>query len=79
MAQFLFALGLLIASYFISAMMAPKPVKPKPALLSDFDIPQIEEGTPQCVVFGDVWIPDWMVLWYGDYRTSPIMSDVGGK
>lgn len=43
-----------------------------PAALEDFQFPQSSEGTPQCVVFGDVWIKDWMVLGVGNYRTSPI-------
>lgn len=76
--QFLFALALLVASYFIQSLITPKSTKPERASLKDFDFPQVEEGTPQIVVFGDVWIEDWLVLWYGNYRTSPIKAD-GGK
>lgn len=75
----IFAIGMLIASYMITAMITPKPETPKPASLTDFDFPQIDEGTPQCVVFGDVWIPDWMVLWYGNMRTSPVKNDQAQK
>lgn len=75
----IFAIGMLIASYFISAALTPKPIKPERASLEDFDYPRIEEGTPQCVIFGDVWIPDHMVLWYGNLRTSPVKSEEGGK
>jgi len=74
---FLFAIALMIASYAISALMQPKPTKPKPASLDEFEFPQINEGTPQAVVFGDVWSPDWFILWYGNYRTSPIKSSTG--
>lgn len=70
--QFIFALVLLVASYVITTLTAPKPVQPKPAAFEDFDFPQVDEGTPQMVVFGDVWIEDWMVLWYGNYRSEAI-------
>ncbi len=73
--NFIFAIALLVVSYAITALMTPKPSVPKPALMEDFDLPQIDEGTPQAVVFGDVWTPDWLVLWYGDLRSSPIKSN----
>lgn len=43
----------------------------------DFSFPQFEEGTPQCVFFGDNYTPDWMVLSYGNYRTQPIKTKSG--
>ena len=72
--QFIFAIGMLIASYAISSSLAPKPTKPERASLGDFDFPQVTEGTPQSVIFGDVWIEDWTVLWYGNMRTSDVKS-----
>ncbi|CAB4162470.1 hypothetical protein UFOVP786_56 [uncultured Caudovirales phage] len=51
----------------------------KPAALEDFEFPQSAEGTPQTVVFGDVWIEDWTVAWYGDYRTESITASSAGK
>lgn len=72
--NFLFAIGLLLASFAIQAMITPKTHPPKRSSLSDFDFPQVDETTPQCVVFGDVWIPDWEVLWYGNMRSSAIKS-----
>lgn len=73
--NFIFAIGLLLASFVLQAMATPKTNDtPKRSSLSDFDFPQIDETTPQCVVFGDVWIPDWMILWYGNMRSSPIKS-----
>lgn len=77
--NFIWAIGMLIASYAIQAIMTPKPEKPKPAALDEFEFPQIDEGTPQCVVFGDVWIPDWHVLWFGNLRTSEIKSESAKK
>lgn len=78
---FLWAIGAMVASYAITVLLMPKPKpqKPKPAAFEDFDFPQAEEGTPQAVVFGDCWTPDWIVLWYGNYRTSSIKSGGGGK
>lgn len=51
----------------------------KPASLEDFDFPQSAEGTPQIVVFGDVWIEDWTVAWYGNYRNEAITASSAGK
>lgn len=76
---FIWAIGLLVASYLIQVALMPKPEKPKPAALEDFDFPQVDEGTPQSVVFGDVWISDWHVLWFGNLRTSEVKSSSGGK
>jgi hypothetical protein len=75
----LWAIGLLIASWLLQAIITPKPTKPKPAAFDEFDFPQVEDGTPQAIVFGDVWSPDWLVLWYGNYRTSPIKSSGNKK
>ena len=75
--QFIFAIAALVASYLLTPK--PKVETPKPATLDEFDFPQIEEGTPQCVIFGDVWIPDWTVLWFGNMRTSAIRSKGGKK
>ena len=75
----LWAIGTLIASYAIRVLLMPKPEKPKPAALEAFDFPQVEEGTPQSVVFGDVWITDWHVLWYGNLRTSAVKTKASKK
>ncbi|MBI1620024.1 hypothetical protein [Aquamicrobium zhengzhouense] len=77
--NFLWAIGMLVASYFIQVALAPKPEVPKPVSLEDFDFPQVDEGTPQSVVFGDVWISDWHVLWYGNMRVSEVKSGSGKK
>lgn len=69
----------MIASYVITAVFTEKPASPKPASLEDFDFPQIEDGTPQAVIFGDVVCEGWQVLWYGNYRTSAITAKGGKK
>lgn len=77
--NFIWAIGMLIASYAIQVLLTPKPETPKPASLDDFDFPQVEEGTPQSVIFGDVWVSDWHVLWYGNLRTSAVKAESGKK
>lgn len=78
-ANFLWALGMLIAGYVLQILITPKADKPKPASLDDFDFPQFEEGTPQTVYFGDNWSTDFFVGWYGNLRTSPVKSSGGKK
>lgn len=77
--MFWFALALLVVSFIIRTVFAPKPQDAKPAALKDFDFPQVEEGTPQPVIFGEVWTTDWMVLGVGNYRSRAITSSGGGK
>jgi hypothetical protein len=77
--QFLFALGLMLASSVLQALTQPKPTKPERASIGDFDFPQAKEGTPQIVIFGDCWITAWTVLWYGNLRTTAIKSKGGKK
>lgn len=77
--NFLWGLGMLIASYAIQVLLTPKTEAQKPASLEEFDFPQFDEGTPQPVVFGDVWSEDQFVLWYGNLRTSAIKSGGGKK
>lgn len=75
------ALILMIISAIITALTTkapPRPADPTPAIISEFNLPQIAEGTPQVVVFGDVWLTDWQVLWYGDLRSDEIRKESGG-
>lgn len=78
--QFLFAIGLLIVSYTITALTAKKQTAnvPTPATLNDFTFPQHEEGTPEAVIFGDVWIEDEMILYYGNLSSQAIRQHAGG-
>lgn len=72
-------LAIWVVSYFIAVASQPKPAKPKPALQEDFQFPQYDDGTPQAVIFGDVWTQDWMVLGVGNYRTQAIKQKGGKK
>lgn len=74
--NFLIQLVLLVASYLIQALVTPRQ-KVKPAALEEFDFPQVTEGTPQAVMFGDGWAQGWFVLWFGNLTTKKIKS--GGK
>lgn len=70
-------LAIFIVSMILSIALAPKPPKPAPASIQDFDVPTAEEGRPIPVVFGTVLITGANVIWYGDLRTSPIKTKSG--
>ena len=72
-------IGIMIVSALLSYALAPKPKPPKPASITDFDIPTAEEGREIPVVFGTVWITGPNVLWYGDLRSEPIKKKGGKK
>ncbi|HII3750055.1 TPA: hypothetical protein ACY363_001428 [Pasteurella multocida] len=62
-------------SYLVNQAFAPRPRSAQgvEAVSSeDWNFPQVDEGIPQCVFFGDCWTEDWQVLAYGNYRSSPI-------
>jgi len=67
----------LVVMLAVSYFTRPKPAKPRPAALEEFDLPTPDEGTAQCVIFGDCWTADWQVLSYGNLRTSPIRTSSG--
>lgn len=75
----LWAIFMLVASYVITAAMTPKQQPPKPEGLADIDFPQVDDGTPQAVIFGDCWSGDWTVLAVGNYRTTAISKSDGAK
>lgn len=77
---FIIAIVLLIVAYAITAATAGKSNQSMPTQFKDFKFPVPDEGTPQAVIFGDVWTNDWQVLWVGNYRTEAIHSSgSGGK
>jgi hypothetical protein len=69
----------IVVTALVSAALAPKPPRPKPAELSDFDAPTAEEGRPIPVVFGAVLIRGANVVWYGDLEAEPIKKNGGKK
>jgi hypothetical protein len=69
---FVVALAMTAISVAISYALRPKSVTPEPAELAEFQFPQAEEGTPQAVVFGDVWQDGYQHLWHGNLQTNAI-------
>jgi len=63
----------------LSALLAPKPKPPKPAALSEFDVPTAENGRPIPVVLGTCWIKSPNIIWFGDLRSDPIYYEGGKK
>lgn len=70
---------MMVVSMVISIATAPKATQPTPGTYDDMNIPQIDEGTPQTVIFGEVWISDWMVLATGNFRTSKVQAKSAKK
>lgn len=67
-------LAIFIVSLLVAYATQPKPPAAKPAAFGELDFPQSAEGTPQAVIFGDVWTEDWMVLGVGNFRTTEIVK-----
>ncbi|MCA0240160.1 MAG: hypothetical protein LCI02_04815 [Proteobacteria bacterium] len=68
-----------IAIYIIALIVAvaarrKSGAAPKAAALEDLEFPQSTEGTAQMIIFGDVWVRDWMVLGVGNFRAEPILK-----
>ena len=75
MDPFLTYLALMVVSYVLQVALTPKQEPPPPSKMKDFDFPQTDEGTPQAVVFGDVWVTGWVVLSVGNFRVEDIKKD----
>lgn len=73
------AIVLIVAALIVSHALAPKVQPQPPAALEDFSAPTAEEGRAVPVIFGTVWITGPNVVWYGDLRSTPIMSSGGKK
>jgi hypothetical protein len=77
-------LAIAVVLTILSAVLTPRPKPPPDAvaqMFKDVQFPVPDEGTPQSVVFGDCWTPDWQVIWYGNMRTEDIhaSSSSSGK
>lgn len=68
-----------IITSVISYMAQPKPEQPKPASLSEFDVPTADPNRTIPVIFGTVWIDDPNVVWYGDLNAEPIPAPDADK
>lgn len=70
----------IVVSLIISALayvLTPKPKVPGPTA-GRLDVPSPQLGAPIKVVFGEVWVEDAAVSYYGNQATTPIKSK-GGK
>lgn len=74
-----FLLAAVVISAYVATALAPKPPKPKPTALQDFEVPVAEQGRPVPVVFGTVLVTGPNVLWYGDLSSKPIKTKGGKK
>jgi hypothetical protein len=72
-------LVIMIVAAIISYALTPKPTQPLADTLSDVQIPTVEIGKPVSVAFGEVWIDDANILWYGDLQNTPIYASGGKK
>ena len=72
-------IALIVASILIQAALAPRPKGPEPATFEEFDFPQVDEGTPQCVFFGECWTSDWQVVATGNYRSTAVKAKSAKK
>lgn len=72
-------LGVVTGFSLIYRALAPKQPTPKPASISDFDVPTAEQGRPIPVVFGTVTVTGANVIWYGNLSTQAIKTKGGKK
>lgn len=80
--QIIIMVVMMIVSTILTIVLNKTPKTPDatPSTIEDFQFPQIAEGTPQTVVFGDVWLKGWQVLWYGNLTVEDIhASSASGK
>ena len=73
-----YEIAVLIVTAILSYALRPKPQVTPPDTLSDVSVPTIEIGKPVGVAFGEVWVDDSNILWYGDLSSQPIYATSGG-
>lgn len=65
-----------VAISVLAYVLTPKPKVPGPTA-GRLDIPSPQLGTPIKVVFGEVWVEDPAISYYGNQAASPIKSMSG--
>jgi uncharacterized membrane protein len=68
---------IMVVAAILSYALRPKPQNPPAATLADVSVPTTEIGKPVAVVFGEVWIDDSNIIWYGDLSNTPIYATSG--
>lgn len=66
-----------IISLAVCLAMAPKSTQPKPASLSDMDVPTAEPGRPVPVVFGTRLLKSPNIVWYGHLKYKAVKTKSG--
>jgi hypothetical protein len=75
--MFWIQLIILLIAIYLAVSTQPKSTVAKPQAFEEFEFPQVDEGTPEYVFFGDCWTGDWLVLAVGDYKTTSIKTKSG--
>ncbi len=65
-------LVVIVATLFVSSMLAPKPKPPAASGLEDIQAPTAEDGREIPVLFGTRDIAGPNVTWYGDFRAVAV-------
>jgi hypothetical protein len=61
-----------VVSLIIAVSTMPKPQSRRPDAFEDIDAPTAEEGREIPVLFGTRMIEGPNLVWYGDFKSSPI-------
>lgn len=67
-----------IAINAIAYILTPRP-KPSTPTAGNLDIPDAKVGSPVPVIFGEVWIKDPLISYYGNQNTRAITKSGGKK
>lgn len=70
-------LVMLVVSVGLQYLMSPKPKKPKPAGLDEFNVPTAEVGRDIPVLFGTKEVSGPNVVWHGHFRKKAIKKSSG--
>jgi hypothetical protein len=70
-------LVIMVVAAVVSYALTPKPKQPGADTLDEVQIPTVEIGKPVSVAFGEVWVDDANILWYGDLSNTPIYATSG--
>lgn len=63
-----------LVAALIEYELTPTPPGAKPQIAQK---PTVQQGTPRRIIFGDRWVGDAQVCYWGNQRQTPIKS--GGK
>jgi hypothetical protein len=74
--NFLVQVGIMLVAALVSYAMRPKPKDPEVAKAS---VPVTEDGKSIRRIYGEVWIPDSIILGFKQTGTTPIKAKGGKK